>query len=84
MGSLGPMHLIAVLLAVTIIAATSGFLVARRTKRRARGIFAVGFFCGLTAGTVLRRRRSWLNTFRTARRLLDSAPTRRRGWARGR
>jgi hypothetical protein len=72
MGSLGPMHLLAVLLAVAIIAATSGFLVARRTKRRARGIFAVGFFCGLTAGTVLRRRH-WLYILR-----------RRRGWARGR
>jgi hypothetical protein len=63
MGSLGPMHLIAALLAATIVAATSGFLCARRTKRRRRGIFAVGFFCGLTAGTVLRRRH-WLYILR--------------------
>jgi len=63
MGSLGPMHLLAVLLAVTIVAATSGFVVARRTTRSKRGIFAVGFFCGLTAGTVLRRRH-WLYILR--------------------
>ena len=66
MGSLGPTAPIAVLLAVAIVAAISGFIasvLARRNKRRARGIFVVGFACGLVAGTVLRRRR-WLNILR--------------------
>ena len=66
MGSLGPTALIAALLAVAIVAAISGFIasvLARRNKRRARGIFVVGFACGLMAGTVLRRRR-WLNILR--------------------
>lgn len=84
MGSLGPIQLIAALLVIAIVAAMSGFTLARTSKRRARVSFVVGFFCGLTAGTVLRRRRSWLNTFRTARRWLDPASTRRRGWVRGR
>lgn len=84
MGSLGPIHLIAGLLVIIIVAAMSGFSLARTNKRRARVSFVVGFVCGLTAGTVLRRRRHWLTVFRTARRWLDVAPTRRRGWARGR
>jgi uncharacterized membrane protein YeaQ/YmgE (transglycosylase-associated protein family) len=63
MGSLGPTHLISLLLAVAIIAATCGFIasaVARRNKRRARGFFVLGFFCGLIAGPILRRRRRGL------------------------
>jgi hypothetical protein len=78
MGSLGPIHLIAGLLVIIIVAAMSGFSLARTNKRRARVSFVVGFVCGL------RRRRHWLTVFRTARRWLDVAPTRRRGWARGR
>jgi len=64
MGSLGPTHLICLLLAVAIIAATCGFIasaVARRNKRRARGFFVLGFFCGFIAGPILRRRRRGLN-----------------------
>ena len=64
MGSLGPTHLISLLLAVAIIAATCGFIasaVARRNKRRARGFFVLGFFCGLIAGPILRRRRRGQN-----------------------
>ena len=60
MGSLGPTHLIALLLAVAIIAAIRGFIasaVAQRNKRRARGFFLLGFFCGLMAGAILRGRR---------------------------
>ncbi len=57
MGSLGPTHLIALLLGVAIIAAICGFVasaVARRNRRRARGFFLLGFFCGLMAGAILR------------------------------
>ena len=60
MGSLEPTHLIALLVAVAIIAAICGFIasaVARRNKRRARGFFLLGFFCGLMAGAILRGRR---------------------------
>jgi hypothetical protein len=59
MGSLGPTHLIALLLAVATIAAMGGFAsaVARRNRRRARGPFLLGFFCGLAAGAILRGRR---------------------------
>jgi hypothetical protein len=64
MGSLGPTHLIALLLAVATIAAIGGFAasaVARRNKRRARGPFLLGFVCGLMAGAILRGRRHGLN-----------------------
>ncbi len=64
MGSLGPTHLISLLLAVAIIAATCGFIasaVVRRNKRRARGFFLLGFFCGLMAGAILPGRRRGLH-----------------------
>ena len=64
MGSLGPTHLIALLLAVTALAAVGGFVasaVARRNRRRARGLFLLGFVCGLMAGAILRGRRNGLN-----------------------
>ena len=64
MGSLGPTHLDSVLLAVAISAATCGFIasaVVRRNKRRARGVFLLGFFCGWMAGAILRGRRGGLN-----------------------
>lgn len=58
MGSLGPTQLLCLLLAVAIIAATSGFIasvVMRRNKRRARGFFVLGFMSGLMAGAIVRR-----------------------------
>ena len=77
MGSLGPTHLISLLLAVAIIAATCGFIasaVARRNKRHARGFFGLGFFCGFMAGTILRRRRRGLNALRVVARCADVRP----------
>jgi uncharacterized membrane protein YeaQ/YmgE (transglycosylase-associated protein family) len=74
MGSLGPTHLISLLLAVAIIGATCGFIasaVARRNKRRARGFFVLGFFCGLIAGPILRRRSRGLNALRRLARRTD-------------
>src|SRR5271165_2483793 len=69
MGSLGPTHLISLLLAVAIIAATCGSFasaVVRRNRRRARGFFLLGFFCGLTAGAILHGRRRGLNRMQSA------------------
>src|SRR5271166_3537681 len=69
MGSLGPTHLISLLLAVAIIAATCGLIasaVTRRNKRRTRGFFLLGFFCGLMAGAILHGRRRGLNRMQSA------------------
>ena len=77
MGSLEPTHLIALLVAVAIIAAICGFIAsaaARRNKRRARGLFLVGFFCGLMAGTILRGRRRGLNALGAVARCADVRP----------
>ena len=88
MGSLGPTHLISLLLAVAIIAATCGFIasaVVRRNKRRARGFFLLGFFCGLMAGAILRGRRRGLNALAAVARRADGRPLRagiRRGTGR--
>ena len=79
MGSVGPTHLIALLLAVAIIAAMCGFLastVARRNKRRARGFFLLGFLCGFIASPILRRRRHGLNALGAVARLADLLPAR--------
>ena len=59
MGSLGPTHLVSLLLVVVIIAATYGLFalaVARRKHRRARGLFLLGFFCGFMSCATLRGR----------------------------
>src|SRR6476646_11193706 len=67
MGSLGPTHLIALLLAVAIVAATGGFVasaIARTNKRRTHRLFLLGFVCGLTAGAILRGRRRSLHAWR--------------------
>jgi hypothetical protein len=85
MGSLGPTHLISLLLAVAIIAATCGFIASagvRRNKRRARGFFLLGFFCGLMAGAILRH---GLNALGAVARCADVRPLRagiRRGTGR--
>jgi len=85
MGSLGPTHLISLLLAVAIIAAICGFIasaVARRNKRRARGLFLLGFFCGWMAGAILRGRHQGLNALGAVARCPDIRP-RRAGRRRG-
>jgi uncharacterized membrane protein YeaQ/YmgE (transglycosylase-associated protein family) len=66
MGSLGPTHLIALLLAVAIIGSMTGFIASaamQKKKRHARLFLALGFFCGLLAGAILRSRRGGLTTF---------------------
>lgn len=60
MQAVGPTQLIVLLIAVAAIASASGFLgsvVVRRRTRRARGVFVLGFLCGVTAGVILRTRR---------------------------
>lgn len=60
MQAVGTTQLIVLLVGVAIIAATTGFLasvVVRRRRRRARGVFVLGFLCGVTAGAVVRTRR---------------------------
>ena len=77
MGSLGPTHLIALLLAVAISAATGGFVasaIARTNKRRTRRLFLLGFVCGLTAGAVLRGRRRSLHAWRALDGRADLCP----------
>ena len=87
MGSLGPIHLIFVLLAVAIVSATCGFIgsaVRRRNKRRTRRVFLLGFLCGYVAGPVLRKRRG-LNAFASAASLVrQPLPALRRRWVHSR
>ena len=84
MGSLGPAHLLALLLVVAIVSATCGFIasaVSRRNKRRARKVFLLGFVCGYVVGPVLRKRRRGLNALTTA---VSQAVARQSLWARRR
>jgi hypothetical protein len=79
MGSLGTTPSVVLLLAVGVAAALCGYIasaVARRNKRRTRGVFLVGLFCGFTAGVVVRRR--WRDIGRLAVRALNASalPTR--------
>jgi len=81
MGSLGPLQVISLLVAVAAAAALCGFVgstIARRKRQRARRSFLVGFLCGFTAGVVIRRR--WRDIGRLAVRALGSGalPGRRR------
>lgn len=79
MGSLGPAHLIPLLLAVAAVAAVCGFIastVVRRNKRRARGYLLVGFCCGLLAGGLLSRRRRGLHALGAIMRGRDFRPLR--------
>jgi len=60
MQAVGPTQLIMLLVAVAVVAAAAGFLasvVVRRNKRRTRGVFVLGFLCGVTAGALVRTRR---------------------------
>jgi hypothetical protein len=75
MGAFGTAHLVCLLLAVASVAALCGFIastVARTNKRRARGFFVVGVFCGLLAGRILRRRRRGLRTLVAIAQRVDS------------
>jgi len=79
MGSLGTPQFILLLAVVAAAAALCGFIastVARSKKRHARRFFVTGFFCGFTAGVVVRRR--WRDIGRLAARALSSSalPTR--------
>ena len=74
MGSLGTPQFLLLLVAVATVAAVCGFIgstVARGQKRRARRFFLTGFFCGFTAGVVVRRR--WRDIGRLASRALSSS-----------
>ena len=65
MGSLGPTHLIALLLVVAVIASIAGFIASAATgtnMRQARRFLVLGFFCGLTAGAILQGRRRGLKS----------------------
>lgn len=71
MQAVPPAHLIAVLVAAVVIMALFGTLrsaIARRSTLRARGVFVLGFACGLTAGAILRGRRRGLRALRIAAR----------------
>jgi hypothetical protein len=74
MGSFALTQLISLVLAVAAIGATGGFVasaVARRKKRRARGVFFLGFFCGLMAGSILLARRRGRNALGAVARGVD-------------
>jgi hypothetical protein len=69
-----PTHVIWLLFALAVTAATFtcvGFVVARRNKRRARGLFVLGVFCGAMAGPILQRRSRHLRALRGATRSAD-------------
>lgn len=69
MSSLGPIHLMALMLVVAVTAAMCGFTAAsvvRRNKQRARGFFVLGFLCGLVAGAGRRRKRRALRALTSA------------------
>lgn len=71
MGSFGPPHSIALLLAVAIVAALCGFtasVAVRRNKRRTRNVFLLGALCGFVAGVTLRRRIGAGNALKAALR----------------
>lgn len=74
---IAPMQVIPPLFAVAIVAAICGYMasaVARRKKRRARGVFLLGFFCGFTTIAILRGRRRGLKAFRAIVRGADVRP----------
>jgi hypothetical protein len=81
MGWLGPIHLVALILAVAAIAGTAGFVAApvvRRNRRRARGFFVLGFLCGMTAAAVRRHKRRVLRVLDSAALPIGRLPTLRR------
>ena len=90
MGSVGPAHLLSLLLVVVIVSASCGFIgsaVSRRNKHRARKVFILGFVCGYVVGPVLRKRRRGVNALTTAVSQAVARPSswaRRRGWVHSR
>jgi hypothetical protein len=73
MGSVGPTQLIALLVAVAVIAATSGFLASTVAlkKKRARKFFALGFLCGFVASPIMLRKRRGMNVLGAVARCAD-------------
>jgi hypothetical protein len=62
------------LVAFAVTAATFsglGFVIARRNKRPARGLFVLGVVCGAVAGPILQRRSRHLRALRGAIRSAD-------------
>jgi hypothetical protein len=86
MGALGPTAVMVLLLAVAAIASACGYVasaIKRRNKRRARGVFVLGFFCGSLASAIVRERRrgtyrSTLSRTRVVNALTQRATTRPR------
>lgn len=77
MQAVGLTHLILLLVAVAVIAGTSGFLAAvvmQGKRRRARQYFVVGFVCGVTTAAILRVRRRGLHAWGTVTRRLGGRP----------
>jgi hypothetical protein len=80
MGSLGPIHLVVVILVVAAVAGTAGFVAAlvRTNRRRARGFFVLGFVCGMTTAAVRRHKRRVLRVLDSAALPIGRLPTSRR------
>jgi hypothetical protein len=81
MGSLGPTHLVVLILVVAAVAGTAGFFAApviRTNRRRARGFFVLGFVCGMTTAAVRRHKRRVLRVLDSAALPIGRLPTSRR------
>ncbi|MGW0157763.1 hypothetical protein ACWDUN_00425 [Mycobacterium sp. NPDC003323] len=50
------MGTLVLIVGVAMVAAVCGYVFGRRSQRRTRRVFVVGFLCGSVAGPVLRRR----------------------------
>jgi hypothetical protein len=75
-----PTHVLWLLCATAVVAATltaGALALARRNRRRTRGIFVLGVVCGVMAGPMLLRRSSGLRAMRAVARATDGAVRRR-------
>ena len=78
MGSVGPTHLISLLLAVAIIAAICGFIASAVVRRNNRMYAGSSFWAssrGFIASPILRRRRRGLNVLGAVARCADVRPS---------